>query len=183
MVIVILFWCTETETGFIAEKYWSACKLKLKQESSVAQPHFNFPIFFEEVRRRLIRRCSNFRPSVWCLLGYLIRSSVCRWLWSRRLLSVFSRLCSRTFSSSRCLSALREAISLCCLSRCLSASSWVRASRLRVWWSSSSTREHLGPHAGAASGAANFSFLSCCCCKASSLQIWEHGTLLLVMLS
>lgn len=108
-----------------------------------------------------------------CLFCYLIRSSVCRWPWSRRLLSVFSRLCSRTFSSSLCLSALREAISLCCLSRCLSASSCARASRLRVCWSSSSRREHCGPHEGAASGA-TFSFLSCCWITDSSLQIWER---------
>lgn len=95
------------------------------------------------------------------LLADLICSSVCRWLWSRRLLSAFSRLCSSTFSSSRCLSALRDVISRCCLSRCLSASSCIRASRPRVCWSSSSRREQLGAHEDAPS-LANFSFLSRC---------------------
>lgn len=54
IVIVILFWCTETGTKCIAEKYWFACKLELKMKSSIAQPHFNFPIFWGEVRGRLI---------------------------------------------------------------------------------------------------------------------------------
>lgn len=108
-----------------------------------------------------------------CLCRYLIRSSVCRWLCSRRFLSVFSRLCSKTFSSSRCLSALSVAISLCCLSRCLSASSWTRASRVRACWSSSSRREHCSPHEGAASEV-TFSFLSLCWITDSILHIWEQ---------
>lgn len=110
-----------------------------------------------------------------CLFCYLIWSSLCRWLCSRRFLSVFSRLCSRTFSSSRCLSALRDVISLCCRSRCLSASSCIRASRLRVWCSSSSRWE-----VEVAASGADFSFFSCWWITDFNRQIWEHRNLFIM---